>query len=71
MAKTKKVLSAGKYGVRYGRKMRQKIIKVDVDFKKKHACPSCLKTVLKRESSGIWACKKCGLKMAGKAYKPA
>ena len=67
--RTKKVGAAGKFGARYGRKIRQKINKVGTQ--KKFACPSCLKITLKRESAGIWSCSKCGTKLAGKAYKPA
>ncbi|MFH1445241.1 MAG: 50S ribosomal protein L37ae [Nanoarchaeota archaeon] len=70
MTKTKKVGSAGRFGIRYGRKIRQRLIKVEKELKAKHKCPSCLKPGLKREKAGIWVCKKCGLKIAGKAYKP-
>lgn len=70
MAKTKKVGSAGRFGIRYGRKIRQRVIKVEKELKAKHKCPQCLKPSLKREKAGVWFCKKCGLKLAGKAYKP-
>ncbi len=68
MARTKKVGIAGRYGSRYGRKIRQRIIKVGTQ--KRFRCPSCMKLTLKRESAGIWGCTRCGTKMAGKAYKP-
>lgn len=68
MGRTKKVGIAGKYGTRYGTKMRANIIKVGAQ--KKHTCPDCKKEGVKRVSAGIWECKKCGLKFAGKAYKP-
>jgi large subunit ribosomal protein L37Ae len=68
MARTKKVGIAGKYGSRYGRKIRQRIIKAGTQ--KRFRCPSCTKLTLKRESAGIWKCGKCGTKLAGKAYKP-
>ena len=70
MARTKKVGSAGRYGVRYGRKIRQRLLKVERMLKQKHKCPNCQKASVKRVSSGIWQCEKCGLKFAGKAYKP-
>ena len=70
MGKTKKVGSAGRFGIRYGRKIRQRLIKVEKELKAKHKCPKCLKPGLKREKAGVWVCKKCGLKFAGKAYKP-
>ena len=68
MGRTKKVGSAGRFGVRYGRKVKLKICQLEQA--KKFTCPDCKKPVLKREVSGIWTCRKCGLKMAGKAYKP-
>ena len=68
MGRTKKVKSAGRFGTRYGRKIKQSIIRAEET--KKHKCPSCLKMTLKREAAGIWVCKKCSLKFAGKAYRP-
>jgi large subunit ribosomal protein L37Ae len=68
MARTKKVGATGKFGPRYGRKVRQRILKVG--NQKKFQCPSCMKLTMKRESAGIWSCSKCGTKLAGKAYKP-
>ena len=70
MARTKKVGSAGRFGIRYGRKIRQKLIKVEKEMKSKHRCPNCLKPGMKRQNAGIWVCEKCGAKIAGKAYKP-
>jgi len=70
MGKTKKVGAAGKYGVRYGRKIRQRLLAVEKAKKEKKPCPSCTKPALKRLSVGVWQCKKCRAKFAGKAYKP-
>lgn len=69
MARTKKVGPAGKFGVRYGKRIRERFI--DVHKVRRSACPNCLNPGLKRISTGIWKCKKCGLKFAGKAYKPS
>ncbi|HDD72483.1 MAG TPA: 50S ribosomal protein L37ae [Candidatus Aenigmarchaeota archaeon] len=68
MGRTKKVGFTGKYGVRYGRSIRERLLKVG--SQKKYRCPFCMKTTVRREASGIWMCKKCGFKFAGKAYKP-
>jgi len=68
--KTKKVGSTGRFGVRYGRRIRQRILDVEKAKKEKKPCPNCYKSGLKRVASGVWVCKKCGAKFAGKAYKP-
>ena len=70
MARTKKVGSAGRFGPRYGLKIRRRILKIEQKQRKKHECPSCSKKALKRIACGIWQCKKCGAKFAGGAYTP-
>ena len=67
---TKKVGVSGKFGARYGKSVKDRYRDVQKNAKQKHKCPACLKPGMKRLSSGIWECKKCGHKMAGKAYKP-
>lgn len=68
MARTKKVGSSGRFGTRYGRKIRGRI--KSAETVKKHECPTCHKMGIKREAAGIWECSKCRTKMAGKAYRP-
>jgi large subunit ribosomal protein L37Ae len=71
MAKrTKKVGPAGRYKARYGVKARTRIRNVEVIQKSKHLCPSCGHKKVKRISTSIWQCKKCGVKFAGGAYFP-
>ena len=71
MGRTKKVGITGRYGVRYGATIKGRVIAVEKELKKAHECPDCLKGALERVSVGIWKCRKCGLKIAGKAYRPA
>ncbi len=72
MAKTKKVLSAGRFGVRYGKKIRQKVGKIEQLSRAKYECPLCCgDRKLKRTAAGIWECSKCGTKFAGGAYSPS
>ena len=71
MGRTKKVGIAGRFGSRYGKKIRTNVIAVEKELRKPHPCPECMKKTLKRVSAGIWECKKCGTKIAGKAYRPA
>ncbi|MEM5815375.1 MAG: 50S ribosomal protein L37ae [Candidatus Aenigmatarchaeota archaeon] len=70
MGKTKKIGSAGRYGPKYGKKIREKIADIEREQKRRHICPNCKMEYLVREGSGIWICKKCGVKFAGQAYYP-
>lgn len=67
MGRTKKVGVTGKFGARYGKKIREDILKIGRPPK---TCPNCFKPTLKRVSAGVWLCRSCNLKFAGKAYKP-
>ncbi len=71
MAKgTKKVGIAGKYGARYGVKVRKQITQVEQEKVKRHVCPRCKHKSVKRVSTGIWKCNRCNLKFASGAYAP-
>ena len=68
--RTKKVGSSGRYGPRYGVKLRRRISSLETRQKKKHICPNCQYSAVKRVSTGIWACKHCGYTFTGGAYLP-
>jgi len=68
--RTKKIGSSGRFGSRYGKGIRDEVVAIEKASKKTYECPSCHKNGLKRESSGIWVCKKCGKKYTGKAFRP-
>ncbi len=68
MARTKKVMASGRYGVRYGKGIKQRVLDIEKVQKSKHVCPNCMKGTLRREATGIWSCRKCSFKVAGKAY---
>jgi len=70
MGRKKIVGSAGRFGARYGRKQKAKISEIEKIEKQRHLCPRCKMKYVKRESAGIWICKKCGYKFAGLAYYP-
>jgi large subunit ribosomal protein L37Ae len=70
MGNTKKVGISGKYGARYGSVVRKRYRIIMEKMKsKKNKCPKC-KTIgsIRRISTGIWHCKKCGAKFTGGAY---
>jgi large subunit ribosomal protein L37Ae len=66
----KKVGPTRGLGVRYGSTVRKRYIKVITELKKPHRCPQCGFNRVKRESVGIWKCKKCEYTFAGGAYTP-
>lgn len=67
---TKKVKSAGRFGQRYGVKIRHMVRRIEEKQKGWHLCPRCGRKRVKRESTGIWVCRKCNAKFAGGAYLP-
>ncbi len=66
--KLKKSKSAGRFGARYGRAVKNKLVKVEQKQRKKQKCPYCGKLGVKRLSKGIWHCRKCNKKFASNAY---
>ena len=65
MAKKQSTLKG--LGHRYGIKIRKQYTQVHYLMKSKRKCPECGGSII-REAVGIWACKKCGIKIAGTAY---
>jgi large subunit ribosomal protein L37Ae len=68
-AKLKKSKSAGRFGARYGKTVRARLVKVESIQRKKQKCPNCGKLGAKRISKGIWNCSKCGKKFAHNIYQ--
>lgn len=67
-SKLKKTKSAGRFGARYGKTVKARLVNVEVKQRKKQKCPFCQKLCAKRLSKGIWHCKKCGKKFASDTY---
>jgi len=67
---TKKVGSAGRFGNKYGSKIRVAVAKAEADSRASHPCPVCLNKRLIRKAAGIWTCLKCKVTIAGGAYSP-
>jgi large subunit ribosomal protein L37Ae len=62
--------SAGRFGPRYGRFIRKRVVEVEEVQKATHTCPRCDQKAVKRKGTGIWECRKCKFKFAGGAYVP-
>ena len=65
---TKKAGITGKYGPRYGVKIRKQIKSVSRHRARPQRCPECQADAVKRIASGIWKCNHCKLKFAASAY---
>lgn len=65
--RTKKVKSAGRFGARYGSRVKKKITLIESVQRKKQQCIFC-NGIAKRLSNGIWKCKKCDKKFASNTY---
>ncbi|MDD4878721.1 MAG: 50S ribosomal protein L37ae [Candidatus Nanoarchaeia archaeon] len=65
---TKILKSAGRFGARYGKRLKSKLLSVETLQKKKQVCPYCMRPAAKRLAPGIWLCKKCNMKFTGNAY---
>lgn len=68
--RTKKAGSVGRYGPRYGVRIRRRVREVELRQKGSHACPACGAIRVHRVSTGVWECRKCNHKFAGGAYVP-
>ncbi|MEK6847691.1 MAG: 50S ribosomal protein L37ae, partial [Nanoarchaeota archaeon] len=69
-SKLKKTKSAGRFGARYGKRVRASLVAIEQKQRKKQICPFCGKKGTKRISKGIWQCKRktCGKKFASDIY---
>ncbi len=60
--------STKRFGVRYGRTVKQKLSNIEAASKAKYKCKYCSAQKVKKKSAGIWECGKCGKVFTGKAY---
>jgi large subunit ribosomal protein L37Ae len=68
--RTKKVGPARGFGPRYGVSVRKRYVSIISEMRKAHICPQCGFKAVRRDSVGIWVCRKCGFKFSGGAYTP-
>ncbi|MFQ6087123.1 MAG: 50S ribosomal protein L37ae [Candidatus Bathyarchaeia archaeon] len=68
--RTKKVGPTRGLGARYGSTVRKRYTKIVSSLKEAHKCPQCSAVAVRRQSVGVWECRKCGFTFAGGAYTP-
>ena len=71
MGRTKKIGPAGGFKARYGSTLRKRYVEVISGTKRLHSCPQCRAVAVKRQSVGVWKCRKCGFTFTGGAYTPS
>lgn len=62
--------SAGRFGVRYGRKDRKLVADLEEKMRMPHVCAKCARPTVSRVGTGIWKCAKCDYTFAGGTYIP-
>ena len=67
--RTVKVGITGKYGTRYGAKLRKQAKAIEILQRTKYTCPFCGKNSIRRFAVGIWRCKACRRSIAGGAWE--
>ena len=60
--------SVKRFGARYGRRLREKIGKIEHEQHQLYKCPYCHFAKVKRLSVGIWHCGKCDSRFTNMAY---
>ncbi len=68
--KKKKIGPARGFGPRYGVSVRKRYVSIISGIRRPYPCPKCGLRAVRRESVGIWVCRKCGFRFAGGAYTP-
>ncbi len=68
--RTKKVGPTRGLGARYGATVRKRYIEVISGLKKAQKCFQCGSESVRRQSVGVWKCRKCGFTFTGGAYTP-
>ena len=67
--RTNKVGITGKYGTRYGQKLRKQVKAIEILQRTKYTCTFCGKNSVRRAAVGIWRCKACRRSIAGGAWE--
>ena len=71
MADEIKLNSIKRFGVRYGRTVKQQFGEIEQLHRRYYKCQFCTKESVKRVTRGIWECTSCKVQFTGKAYTPS
>ncbi len=66
--RTKKVGNTGWMGPRYGIRIRRRVLEIDRARQSPATCPRCSTVTLWRVASGIYECRRCGVRVTSGAY---
>ena len=68
--RTRQAGTVARFGPRYGVRTRRRVQDVEATLRSRHVCPNCQATAVRRTSTGVWSCRRCGYTFAGGAYRP-
>ncbi len=68
MVKAKRYGSVKRFGARYGKKVKDRLARIEQLQKQKYKCPYCNAVKVKRLAAGVWYCTRCKAKFTSKAY---
>src|SRR5256886_6485346 len=68
--RTRKAGIVGRFGPRYGVRIRRRVQEIEEGLKGRHTCPRCAAISVRRKSTGVWACRRCGYVFAGGGHPP-
>ncbi len=68
--RTRQAGVVARFGPRYGVRIRRRMQEIEEILRARHVCPNCQAVAVRRKSTGVWACRRCGTVFAGGAYRP-
>jgi len=68
--RTRQAGIVARFGPRYGVRIRRRMQEIEETLRARHVCPNCQAVAVRRKSTGVWACRRCGTVFAGGAYRP-
>ena len=68
--RTRQAGTVARFGPRYGVRIRRRVQEIDEGLRARHVCPNCQAVAVRRTSTGVWRCRRCGHTFAGGAYRP-